>query len=238
MKTSFFSSSKAWMALMVACLSTTLLVSCSKKSDPQPEPVGDIKVRSVNAVNGSAAQDFYINDSKKNTQVIAYGSASEYFTVTSGNNTFKFYDAGTTTLKAQSQTYNIPIGLNVTAFYLQSPSGQFGVFPVGDDITTPAAGKARVRFIYFNSFLPTNSVISVSIVGQATPLVGALNHLLDANVQLAYYNVDAGTKFKFAATGVTDAPELDPGIIAGKIYTIWVDGTSGTNLTGHVIVQN
>jgi hypothetical protein len=236
MRTSFLSSSKAGMALLVACLS--VFASCSKKNDPIPEPVGDIKVKSVNAVRGSASQDFYINDTKKNTQVIAYGSASEYFTVTSGNNTFKFYNAGTTTLTAESQAYNIPIGLNVTAFYLQSPSGQFGVFPIGDDVTTPAAGKARVRFLYFNSFLPTTSVISVSVVGQTTPLIGALGHLLDPAAQASYYNVDAGTKFKFAANGVTDAPELDPGIVAGKIYTIWIDGSSATNLTGHVIVQN
>lgn len=236
MKTSFLSFSKAGMALMVAGLS--VFASCSKKYDPVPEPEGDIKVRGVNTVQGSASQDFYINDTKKGTQVIAYGSASDYFTVSSGNNAFKFYDAGTTTLRAESQVYNIPIGLNVTAFYLQTPGGQFGVFPVGDDITTPASGKARVRFLYFNKFMTTTSVISVTTVGQSTPLVPALGHLLDPNVQTAYYNVDAGTKFKFAATGVTDAPEFDPGIVAGKIYTIWVDGTSATNLTGHVIVQN
>lgn len=236
MKTSFLSSSKAGMALVVACLS--VFASCSKNNDPIPEPVGDIKVKSVNAVRGSASQDFYINDSKKNTQVLAYGSASEYFTVTSGNNTFKFHDAGTTTVTAQSQTYSIPIGLSLTAFYLQSPGGQFGVFAIGDDTTNPAAGKARVRFLYFNSFLPTTSVITVTVVGQTTPLIGALSHLLDPNAQASYYNVDAGTKFKFTATGVTDAPELDAGIVAGKIYTIWVDGSSATNLTGHVIVQN
>ena len=236
MKTSFLSLSKAGMALMVACLS--VFASCSKKYDPVPEPVGDVKIRSVNAVQGSAAQDFYINDTKKNTQVIAYGSASEYFTVTSGNNAFKFYDAGTTTLKAESQVYSLPIGINATAFYLQTPGGQFAVVPIGDDMTNPAAGKARVRFLYFNKFHPTNSVISVSVIGQTTTLVGALSHLLDPNAQAAYYNVDAGAKFKFTATGVTDAPDFDPGIVAGKIYTIWIDGTSATNLTGHVIVQN
>lgn len=238
MKPSFLLSSKAGKAFVVVCLSVlTIATSCSKKYEPQPEPVGDIKVRSVNAVRGSASQDFYINDIKKNTEVVAYGSASEYFTVTSGNNTFKFYDAGTTTLKAQSP-YNIPIGLNVTTFYLQSPEGQFGVFAVGDDMTAPVANKARVRFLYFNSFLSTSSVISVTVVGNTTPLIGALSHLLSRDFVDSYHSVDAGVKFKFAGNGVTDAPELDPGIVAGKIYTIWIDGTSATNLTGHVAIQN
>lgn len=239
MKKSFLLSSKAGMAFMTACLSITLLASCSKKNDPQPEPVGEIKVRAVNAVGGSVSQDFYINDMKKGTQPVAYGTSSEYFTVTSGSNVFKFYNAGTTTLSGSSQNYTVPIGVNVTAFYLQAPNGQFGVLALGDDTAVPAAGKAKVRFVYFNRFLATTSVISVTTVGQSSPLIGALGHLLDPNSQvLSYYTVDAGAKFKFAASGITDTPEFDAGLVAGKNYTIWIDGTSSTNLTAHVIVQN
>lgn len=216
-----------------------LLASCSKKNEPQPEPVGEAKVKYVNAVDGSLAQDFQVNGVKKNTAPVAYGNASEYFVITSGSNVFKFFDAGTATLKAESQPYSIPIAINASVFYLQAPGGQFGVVAIGDNMVAPAAGKAKVRFININKFAAVSSSISVTIVGETTPLIPTLTHLLDPNsLGSDYFSVDPGVKFKFAATGVTDAPELNAGIVAGKNYTIWIDGSSASNLTGHVILQN
>lgn len=235
MKPNLLLSSKAWMTFAVACIgSAVLLSSCAKKNDPQPEPVGEAKIRFVNTVQGSAAQDFYVNDNKKTTTAVAYGSASEYVTITSGSNTLKAYDAGTTTLKGQSQAYDIPIGISATAFFYQAAGGNFGVFAVGDDQTAPATGKAKVRFINVNSVLPTTSVITVTVQGETTSLIPSLAY---GDLNIGYKTVDPGAKFVFTANGVTTAPVLDGGIVAGKNYTIWIDGSSSA-LTGHVILQN
>lgn len=227
-------------SFLLVCSSLVLLfASCSKKSDPIPDPVGDLRVRYVNTVQGSAAQDLYVNDAKKSTTGLTYGSASEYFTMTSGNTVFKFYDAGTTVLKAQSDGYNIPLGINITVFNYQSKTAQtIGAFVIGDDMSSPAVNKAKVRFLNINSFGGSNTiaVTAVSTTGQTSSFI---NSLVYGDLQNAVYqSVDPGTKFTFASPGVTDAPTLDPGIVAGKNYTIWIDGSSATNLTGHTILQN
>ena len=220
---------------MIACSSILLLASCSKKNEPQPEPVGAAKVRFVNTVRGSLAQDFYVNGVKKSTLPAAYGEASAYLEITSGSNAFKFYDAGTTTVKAESQAYSVPIGFNVTTFYYQGSNGLFGAFAIGDDMSAPAAGKAKVRFYNLNSFLTPTTGITISVVGQTTPLIPSLVY---GDLNATYYAVDPGAKFTLTAAGVTNAPQLDGGIIAGKNYTIWIDGGSSAELTGHVILQN
>lgn len=235
MKISKLLSLKAWMAFVITCSGLSLLSSCGKNDDIKPAPVGPANVRYVNTVQGSASQDLYVNDSKKNTQAVAYGDASAYMEITSGPNVFKFYDAGTTTLKAESRGYNIPIGTYVTAFYVQTSGGQLGAFAVGDDMSAPATGKSKVRFFHMNSFLGQNVRISVSVAGQTAVLIPALEYI-DSNAP--YFSVDAGTRFTFAAPGVTNAPVYDAGLVAGKNYTIWIDGTNSATLTGHAILQN
>lgn len=235
MKRKFLLSSKAWGAFMIAGAGLMITMVSCKKNDPVPEPVGEAKVRYVNTVQGSAAQDFYVNGTKKSASAVAYGGVSEYLTITSGGNSFGFYNTGSTTANVTTEAYNFPIGINGTVFYYQAQSGPLGAFAIGDDMTAPAAGKAKVRFLNINKFSGTNA-IAVSVVGQATVLIPSLVYGDLSNI--AYFSVDPGAKFTFAATGVTDAPVLDAGIVAGKIYTIWVDGSSSTSLTGHAIVQN
>jgi len=236
MKPTFLLSSKAWMVFAIASVSAVILLSsCSKKNDPQPEPVGEAKVRYVNTVQGSSSQDFYTNATKLNTTAVAYGNASDYFTITSGANSFKFTNAGSTTANAESQAFNIPIGVNATVFYYQSTGGQLGVFAVGDDMTAPTAGKAKVRFFYINSFAGTSGTVSVSQVGQSTVLIPSLAY---GDIGTTYNNVDPGAKFTLTVGGVVSPNVIDGGIVAGKNYTIWIDGTSNVNVTGHVIVQN
>lgn len=222
---------------MIACSGILLLSSCSKDDDIEPEPVGEARVRYVNTIQGSADQDLYVNGTKKNTSAVAYGSASAYMTITSGGNSFKYYDAGTTTAKAESGSYNFPIGISATVFNYQTATGQFGVFAVGDDMSAPAAGKAKVRFIYINSYAggTVPGTVSVSLVGQSTPpLMPALTW---GDISTPYIAVDPGAKFTFTSTG-SASPELDGGIVAGKNYTVWIDGTSPAIVTGHIILQN
>jgi hypothetical protein len=226
-------------SFLLVCLSLVLLfAACSKKSDPIPEPVGEAKVRYVNAVQGSAAQDFYVNGNKKSTAALAYGFASDYFTITSGSNNFKFTDAGSSTTNWQTAAYNFPISLNATVFYYQKMSGPIADFPIGDDMSSAPVGKAKVRFININKFAGNNA-ISVSVVGQATVLIPSLLNVdaSGSNSGVAYFPVDAGAKFTFSQTGATDIV-FDPGIVAGKNYTIWIDGSSVSSIAAHVILQN
>lgn len=231
MKTSFLSSSKVMMTSVIAGLGLIVaFASCSKKYDPVPEPVGEAKVRFVNALHGSLAQDFYVNGAKKSTTPLAYGATSENLTITSGQNAFNLNDAGTTVVNASVQG-KVSIGDRFTIFYYKNPEGKLVLAPLPDVASNPATGKASVRFINLNSSL--NSQLTVSTVGVVSPIIPSLG----AQAVSDFFPVDAGAKFTFSATGVVTGPAFDGAIVAGKSYTIWIDGANATELTGHIFEQ-
>jgi hypothetical protein len=238
MKPLFLLSSKVGKTLMVVCLSVIVLVaSCGKKYDPVPEPVGDLNMMAVNTVAGSVNQDVLVNGTAK-VSALAYGQASPYFIMTSGGSTIGFYDTGTTTTMNAGGQAALPIGARLSLYYFKDGNGKLQATLFEDATTNPATGKAKVRFIHMNNFLITSSSsstpIAVAIDGSATALVPAITF---ANPS-SYFEVDPGTKFNFTAANVVAGPAFDGAIVAGKIYTIWIDGTSATNLTGHIVLQN
>lgn len=229
MKKIFSLSTKAGWSLMIACFSAIVLLSSCMK-DPEPEPVGEAKVRFVNAAYASTSQDYYVNGTKKNSLPLAYGQASDYVTITSGYNQFVFANEGTTVSNGGIAA-TVSIGSTSTLFSTKSLLNEVDVVGYQDDMTAPAAGKAKVRFVHLNHFL--SSSITGTIEGGEQKFTG-----LGFQMITPYYSVDANTKFVVSATGVTTAPAIDAGIVAGKIYTIWLDGSAVTELKGHVIVQN
>lgn len=229
MKRKFLLSSKAWVAFVIAGVSLAVVLPSCKKSDPTPEPVGEARVKYVNAVEGSAGQEFYVNNAKVTTSAVTYGNNSAYLVFTSGVNTFASADAGATSANASAQG-NVQIGTYLTAFYYKNSEGTIALAVLGDDMTT-TSGKAKVRFININGFLKAN--VAVGITGGAN-LIPSVSYESASN----YIQVDAGTKFTLSATGVVTAPDVDGALQAGKNYTIWIDGSSATELRGHVILQN
>lgn len=214
---------------ILSCLGLILVLSSCVK-EPAPVPTGEAKVRFVNALPGSSAQDYYINDTKKNVSGLVYGESSPYFTFTSGINDFIFTNEGSTTIAAGSKE-NVPIGASYTIFYVKNQLGQASAAVAPDD-NAIVEGKAKVRFIHLNTFLNA----SIKITNQAT------NAVFTEGVGLGngsnYFQVDVGTKFVLAANGVTAPPVVETTLVAGKNYTIWFGGSSSTVLDYHVILQN
>jgi len=205
-----------------------VLSSCVK--EPAPVPTGEARVRFVNALPGSSAQDYYINDAKKNVSGLVYGDASPQFTFISGRNDFIFTNEGSTTVSAGSREV-VPIGASFTAFYVKNQAGQASVAVAPDD-NAVVEGKAKVRFIHLNTFLNA----SIKITNQATGAV--LTEGVGLGNGSNYFQVDVGTKFVLTATGLTTPPVVETTLVAGKNYTIWFGGATATALDYHVILQN
>ncbi|TKC08745.1 DUF4397 domain-containing protein [Pedobacter frigoris] len=235
MKNSYFLSKRAGTALLMSCLSVVVLLSSCVK-EPKPEPTGEASVRFVNAVQGSSAQDFYVNGVKKSTTALTYGNYSGYTTIVSGNNQFILADEGSTNAGAATDPVSVPIGSKLTVFYYRTAStattpGPVAAGIIGADATAPETGKAKVRFLHLNSYY-NNQSFAVSAVGGAQIIAG-----VGFRATSIYYQVAPGTKLSLTATGIVTG-EIDPGFVAGKIYTIWFDGSSATELNSHVIVEN
>jgi hypothetical protein len=220
-------------SFLLACSSLVLLfASCSKKSDPTPEPVGEAKVRYINAVQASLAQDLYLNGAKISSLPVTYGNVSDYLTITSGVSRFAFYNTGTNTSNTTGD-FPIRMGEKWSIFYYKNSEDKLTAGSINDASLVPPTGKAYVRFIHLNGFLRTIPV-AIKVSGSATALITSL----DYQTVSPYKEVEPGAKFTFEATGVTVGPELNGGIEAGKSYTVWIDGSSAASLTGHVVVHN
>lgn len=208
-----------------------LLGSCVK-ADP-PEPTGEIKVRFVNTVQGSNAQDMYVAGAKvPNAAPLAYGQASPYFSAVSGVTAFAFADPGT----AAGGTGNagaagkFAIGDNLTTFYVRENKGALSAYILLDDPVT-VSNMARVRFVHLNRFLQNFIYLRK---GDGTVLGTGIGF----TVASTYYSVAPGTTFTASATELPEPLVIDFDFKAGKNYTVWLDGTSESTLVSHPILQN
>ena len=214
--------------VLALCLGVVVLLSaCVKKSD---EVIPDAHVRFVNAVSGSADQEIYVNNIKITGSRIAFTQQTPYYTYLSGINRIDFADAGSNTINA-TISYGSDANEFASVFFYRNATGLVVGGAVKDDMTAPPAGKARVRFLHLN-YLLTNP-LKIGVVG-GTDLVSNINF----GSSSAYYNVDPGTKFVPVANGLVTAPEINFNLQAGKIYTIWLNGTTATELFANGIVQN
>ncbi len=136
-----------------------------------------------------------------------------------------------TNITSAAENYGSDIGDKATVFFYANFAGKLTAGGIKDNMTAPAAGKARVRFINLHYYL--NSAMIVSIQGGAQ-----LFTQLQFGTASTYYEVEPGTKFTTQATGVTTNPVIDLNIQAGKIYNIWFSGANDTELYGYGYTQN
>jgi hypothetical protein len=211
-----------------------LFASCVK-ADP-PEPTGEIKVRFVNTVESSTAQDMYIKGAKvPNSVALLYGQFSPYFSAISGDNAFAFADMGVTDAAIGNAGIagKFNVGDNVSVFYFKKMPYQGSGLAAGvvlDDNAT-VADKAKVRFVHLNRFLENFinfKTADGTILSTGVAFTGSS----------AYYTVAPGTKFIANATELTEPFKIEYDLKAGKNYTIWLDGQSDSVLVSHLILQN
>ncbi|MBC7401113.1 MAG: DUF4397 domain-containing protein [Mucilaginibacter sp.] len=208
------------------CAVVLLASSCVK---PKNAPTGDAHVRFVNATVGSPSQDVYINSVLVSSGKIPYGGQTPYMTYTAGINAIVFVD-GITHISQAAEDYGSEIGDYATVYFYGNMQGGLTAGGIKDNMTAPATGKARVRFINLDYNL-TNAMI-MAVVGGSN-----LYTSLQFATASPYYEVDPGTKFQPSASGVTTAPVIQFNPQAGKIYTVWLSGASATEIYGNAILQ-
>lgn len=206
-----------------------VLSSCLKT--PKAPPVGEARLKYVHAAVGVPSQNFYIDGQKLGITSVVYGQASATSTVQSGGRNFVFVDEITNAATAGTSGA-LEIGGYYTIFLVKDLQQKAGALGIGDNLTAPETGKAKVRFMHLNSFLDNS--VKIDISGGTTPLEPALGFGKSTN----YFQVPPGTKFTATATGVTTSPEIDFGIEAGKIYTIWLSGNASTDIKAFYYSSN
>ncbi|MBB3054639.1 DUF4397 domain-containing protein [Mucilaginibacter gotjawali] len=216
----------ACLALLFTGL-TAVLSSCHVDNVDNSAPPAHVMV--VNTVQGSAAQDFYLNNKKIDSAAIAFGQYSSYVATAPGTDNAQFFNSG-------SQTVNNSFSLTF------APGGYYTVYYTGKNTTTtsyttadnaamPPANAASVQFINFNADL--SSGIDFGIVGSSKIATN-----VTAGTASAFYTVAANSSMALYISGSQTVKLALPVILqSGMIYTIYITGSSYADISYHVVVH-
>ncbi|WP_214073451.1 DUF4397 domain-containing protein [Mucilaginibacter sp. dw_454] len=212
--------------LLLVCLSATVLLgACVKK---KTDVTGETTIRFVNAIPNSLAQDIYINGNLA-IRDLSFPNQTTYGTYTSGLNEVTAINTGTSVANLDYD-YGTTIGEYSTVFFFQDFSGNLVSGGIKDDMTAPATGKARVRFVNLNNQSQTS--FTADVVGGAN----LLQSLVFATAS-PYFDVDPGSKFLIKTLLAKNQVTLDFNPQAGSIYTIWVSANTTADVEAYTFLQ-
>ncbi|SFW74229.1 DUF4397 domain-containing protein [Chitinophaga sancti] len=196
--------------------------SCSKDdNDTAIEPDATVKI--VNVFPDAGNVNVYKGDSKINSSVIDYNTATAYLSVANGEATYDFKNAlsGNTVL-------SLPVkfeGGNYSLFTTgkTSDNSATGIL-TKDNLDAPASGKAKIRFVHASTNLgAVNFFVSDSLL---------FNNNAYKSVS-EFKEMAAGTytlKLSDATSGTAVVTKSDVVLTAGKIYTVAAIGLVGNNV--------
>lgn len=212
------------------------LSGCSDddKSNPLAPSVQQARVMVVHASPDAPAVDLIVDGAVAGSG-LAYPNNTPYLEVPRGTRNVKVNVAGTSTTVIEA---DLPVtgGASYTVFAADSVSS---IAPVvlTDDLTTPASGKAHVRFVHLS---PNAPAVDVAVTGG--PVVFGNREFKQAT---AFTPLDAGTydlEVRVAGTSTVALPLPGIALQAGKIYTVFakgfLGGTGAQALGAQIIVNN
>jgi hypothetical protein len=224
-------------SLPVAALAAVAVVSlagCGKDDNPvAPVVPASARVMAVHASPDAPAVDLVVDGAVAGTG-LAFPGNTTYLSVPAGTRNLKVNVAGTATTVIDA---NLPVSAGTSySVFANGAVSSIGALVVADDLTTPAAGKAHVRFVHLS---PDAPAVDVAVTG---------GPVLFANRAFQQYTaftpVDAGTyDLEVRPTGATAVALAIPGVTlqAGKIYTVFARGFlggSGAQALGAQIIVN
>ena len=175
---------------------------------------GDAKIRVAHFSPDAPSIDVYVDGKKKLTNV-PYQAVSDYLALPAGNHTFDVRAAGSPATGAAVVTasQSLVAGKNYTVAAVGALAAISGkVFE--DDVTAPAAGKAKVRLIHAATDVPE---VDVAVKGGAT-----IVSKLGLGQASPYSELAAGSyDLEIRGTGTTNVLLAKPVTLqAGGVYTI------------------
>lgn len=213
-----------------------LLFSACNKEDAVVTPAKTYaKVMVVHASPNAPAVDLLIDNSKVNSTGLGFPNNTGYLNVESGKRNIKVTASGTLT-SVIAADLDFAKDMNYSIFAVDSLS-KISPIVLTDDLTTPATGKAHVRFIHLS---PNAPAVDVAVASSGAVVFG--------NKQFKEYTsftpLDAGDyNLDVRVAGTSTVALVLPKITleSGKIYTIFAKGflgATGVQALGAEIIVN
>jgi hypothetical protein len=229
-------SSISWRVLALVIIPAAFsLSSCKDDDESTPTPTPSLtNVMGTHASPDAPGVDLLVDNVKLNSAAITFPSSTPYISLAAGNRNLKVNVAGTSTTVINA---TLPFAANkyYSVFAIDSVAS-ISALVTEDNLTSPAAGKAHIRFIHLSPNAPS---VDVALDGGA---------VVFGDYTFTEYSeftpLDAGTydlEVRVAGTS-TVALDLDPITLqAGKIYTVYAKGFlggTGNQALGAEIIVN
>ncbi|MGV3687196.1 MAG: DUF4397 domain-containing protein [Daejeonella sp.] len=204
----------SYIRVFAVALSAVLLTSCLKDlSNDQPISTSALNV--VNASPGPLTINFFLDNSLVNGPALGYGQESSYILAKSGNRKFDAAQGGSfNSLLADT------VSLENDKYYSLFVTGEntaLSTLLTQDDLSLPASGKARLRFINLS---PDGGTFSLAIQNGQVLFTGQAYKTASA-----FSSIDPGAyMFQLRGSDGVVEHEASLDVVAGKIYTIWAGG--------------
>jgi len=205
-------------------LAISLFSSC-KKNDPYDfEDTIGAEVNLINASPDAPAAQLYVEDVLRTPTSVTFGQASGYFKTLLGDQDVIIKSAsGDATLSSSHVQID---ALNNYTFFLVGQNSSLGMITVTDDVTAPAAGKVKIRFVNASPNAASASLVvggNVIASNQNFRSVSPSVEVTAGTYAVVLTNVAGGT-----TTANTTANTV---FQSGKIYTVYAKGLVGSNGT-------
>lgn len=214
-----------------AVLSFAIFMSSCKKNDVDESGSASIKV--VNASTASTPQSFYLANQAVVNGGLDFGEGTDYITTSSGNNLeLQFRNEGSATAYASGK-FNVDRNRNYTVF-LAGDGQAARVKLFTDDLTAPAAGQAKVRFVHFSDAAPANVDIRRANGDNLAASLSKDNATAFTAITPGVLSLQV-----YAAGGTSSLASFDLSAFAdGKIYTVYITGATAGTIAIRQIVHN
>ena len=233
--------------MVLAVLPAAMLVSCDDDDDDVIVQKDTANVMVVHAAPDAPGVDLLIDDAKVNSSTLNYLGNTAYFKVEAGNRGLKVNSAGTATTVLNGN-YNFIKDKNYTIFAkgttIQDDPAELGLLIVEDDLTAPASGNAKVRFVHLSPDAPAVDIVNVTDAANQIVLFDAQSFedvSSFASVPAGTYNLEVRADDGGAVIPIEGLTGLQ--LTAGKIYTVIARGfvtppQGNTNTLGVQIIEN
>lgn len=206
------------------------ITSC-KKNDLNN---GYMSLKVVNAAPNSGPQSFTLANQVLISGDLDFTDASDYITTHSGTNLVaQFTSVGTNAVYATGSLWTAD-NLSFTVF-LAGHGSSARVKSYQDDLSAPQNGMARIRFIHFSDAAPSNINVKDSAGNNI------FSSVVSRDVATGYQNINPGAftlKIYDLVSGNDIGNFTVTGLLSGKIYTLYLAGSTNATLSVQKVLHN
>ncbi|WP_199137863.1 DUF4397 domain-containing protein [Pedobacter sp. ASV12] len=203
--------------VIIATIALSIAFASCSKIKSTPVQLSGLSL--INAVPTDEKLDVFIDNGKVTNNNFAYLDKWDYANAYSGNRKVDISKQGSG-LNLRTEVISMEPQFGYSLFVIDKLDN-VKLLLLKDDLTTPATGKAKVRFVNLSS---DSDPLDLAIVGKADPL--ATNKAFKEFSTFEAVDAAASVTFniKNKATGAVLATLTNINVESGKIYTIYARG--------------